>query len=260
MADVVIAAREADAQAAEAVERHHAEMSGALAAYADRLLAAAAQRATDAGERARAELIGWCRDELLPHARAEEEALYPAAAATVEGRLLVAAMVSEHGLIAGLVERVAETQADPVRAAAHAVALRTVFESHLEKENEQILPLLLQTPGVSVAELLGGMHELLGPAEAEASTGCGGGHACSCGETDPAGHPELDARTIPQPIRHATIFGALETVQSGGGLVLIAPHDPLPLLAQVDQRWPGGFGVDYLERGPEAWRLLLSRR
>jgi uncharacterized protein (DUF2249 family) len=39
--------------------------------------------------------------------------------------------------------------------------------------------------------------------------------------------------------------------------VLVAPHDPLPLLAQISDRWPGRFSVDYLERGPDTWRLVL---
>ena len=42
-------------------------------------------------------------------------------------------------------------------------------------------------------------------------------------------------------------------------LLLVAPHDPLPLLRQLEGRAPGVFTVDYLERGPEAWRLRLVR-
>jgi len=42
-------------------------------------------------------------------------------------------------------------------------------------------------------------------------------------------------------------------------MVLIAPHDPLPLLKQIEQRSPGVFEVDYLEQGPEAWRLSFAR-
>ena len=97
---------------------------------------------------------------------------------------------------------------------------------------------------------------------AEAGAGAEGGcgvHACACGEVDGPGHPELDARTIPHAIRHATIFGALESVAPGRGLELLAPHDPLPLLAQVEQRWPGTFSVTYRERGPETWRLVFLR-
>jgi uncharacterized protein (DUF2249 family) len=134
-------------------------------------------------------------------------------------------------------------------------------------ENEQVLPLLAQAPDVDLAGLLGGMHELLGGHDhdhhhehghGEAAGGCGG-HSCTCGEVDGPGYPELDARVVPHAIRHATIFGALDAVGPGGGLVLVAPHDPLPLLAQVEQCNPGVFDVSYLERGPEAWRLLFTR-
>lgn len=88
--------------------------------------------------------------------------------------------------------------------------------------------------------------------------GCGG-HTCACGETEAPGLPELDVRNVPHSIRHATVFGALESVGPGGGLLLVAPHDPLPLLHQIGQRWPGAFTVDYQQRGPEAWRLALVR-
>ncbi len=90
-------------------------------------------------------------------------------------------------------------------------------------------------------------------------TEVGHGHNCACGEQDPAGYPELDARAIPHAIRHATIFGALDSIGAGSGLVLVAPHDPLPLLAQVQDRYDGAFEVSYLERGPEAWRLAFVR-
>ncbi|HJR39204.1 MAG TPA: DUF2249 domain-containing protein [Nocardioidaceae bacterium] len=77
---------------------------------------------------------------------------------------------------------------------------------------------------------------------------------------DGPGYPELDARVVPHAIRHATVFGALDAIAPGGGMVLVAPHDPLPLLAQIEQRSPGVFEVEYLERGPEAWRIAFVRR
>lgn len=162
-------------------------------------------------------------------------------------------MLAEHDVIRGLLKEL-EEGGDAVRDAATAVSLRVLFEAHLAKENELVLPLLMAASDVSVADLLGEMHELLGQPEA----GCGG-HHCSCGEVDGPGFPELDARVVPHAIRHATVFGALDTVQPGGGLILVAPHDPLPLLAQIDKRAPGRFQVDYLERGPEAWRLSFRR-
>jgi uncharacterized protein (DUF2249 family) len=264
--DLVLASSGADAAAAEAVEEHHAQMAGALGLAVERLVATVA-RGEGAG-RERADLVRWCRLELVPHALAEEDAMYPAARDKVEGRLLVEGMLAEHRAIVGLVEELAEAP-DDVRAAAAARALESLFQEHLAKENRLVLPLLVAAPDVSVAELLAGMHELLGgagddhhahAAEEPAGAGGCGGHSCSCGEVDGPGYPELDARAVPHAIRHATIFGALDAVRPGGGLVLVAPHDPLPLLAQVEQRAPGAFDVSYLERGPEAWRLQLVRR
>ncbi|HSE70420.1 MAG TPA: DUF2249 domain-containing protein [Nocardioidaceae bacterium] len=96
--------------------------------------------------------------------------------------------------------------------------------------------------------------------EAEAHQPAPGGHSCNCGEVDGPGYPELDARQVPHAIRHATIFGALDAVRPGGGMVLVAPHDPLPLLRQIEQRSPGAFEITYVERGPDAWRLAFARR
>jgi uncharacterized protein (DUF2249 family) len=258
MSDIVIAASEADARAAEAVEAHHARMSGALAAHTEALVGSVARSALGAADNARRELAQWCRAELLPHAMAEEQDMYPAARATAEGRLLVEAMLGEHRVLIDLVRQL-EYDTDRFGAAAAATALRTLFESHLAKENELILPLLLTLPGVSVAELLGGMHELLGATMEEHGSAGRDGHSCACGDHDSSALPELDARSIPHAIRHATVFGALDTVGVGGGLVLLAPHDPRPLLHQIGDRWPGRFEVEYLERGPETWRLSLTR-
>lgn len=271
MNDVVVATTDRDAAAAAAVEQHHAEMAATLGRKVEDLVAAVAAGDGAAIAGTNDSLVGWSTRELLPHALAEEKAMYPAAHDTVEGRLLVTGMLAEHGVIVDLVKEIAEADG-PVRAASAARALLVMFQSHLAKENELVLPLLASRADVSVADLLAGMHELLGADEADGQdrpaheheheqigTDSGCAHDCTCGETDGPGYPELDVRQVPHKIRHATVFGALEAIAPGGGLVLVAPHDPLPLLAQVQQRWPGGFAVTYLERGPEAWRLSLVR-
>lgn len=278
MSELLLASTEADARAVEAVEQHHAAMAGALRLAVDTVLAEAVRSDAAAAEAACRDLVAWCDRELLPHALAEEGALYPSGLANLTGRLLVEGMLAEHGLILRLVQEL-RTTVDSVTAAATAVALRTVFESHLDKENLLLLPLLAGDPNVSVSELLDGMHELLGAAEASelspdaaqepgdhehsghehsGAGGCGG-HTCACGETDGPGLPELDVRNVPHVIRHATVFGALESVAPGGGVLLVAPHDPLPLLNQIGQRWPGVFDVAYQQKGPDAWRLSLTR-
>ena len=84
------------------------------------------------------------------------------------------------------------------------------------------------------------------------------GHTCTCGGHD-AALPELDARAIPHAIRHASIFGALDSLATGGGLILIAPHDPLPLLDQAKARYGDSMSVEYLQRGPDAWKLQFVK-
>lgn len=259
MDDITLASSEADAAAVRAVEQHHAELGGALSSSVEVLLAATARVDADAVSAARTSLVSWARRELVPHALAEEASMYPAAQARTEARLLIDGMLEEHKTILRLVDEV-ETAAEPVRAAAAAHTLGVVFDLHVDKENDLMLPLLASDPSVSVAELLGGMHDAIHEqADHGQAAQPTGGHSCGCGETEAPGYPELDARAVPHAIRHATVFGALDAVAPGGGLVLVAPHDPLPLLAQIEQRAPGKFAVDYLERGPEAWRLTFVR-
>jgi hypothetical protein len=121
MDDEVVAMSEADAEAVAAVERHHAILAGSLATLVERLMTAG-----PSWEPVRDELVAWCRDELVPHAQAEEKTLYPAAAGFDRARLLVDAMIAEHGVVVRLVEDLAGAT-DPIRAAGTATALQTLF-------------------------------------------------------------------------------------------------------------------------------------
>lgn len=257
MNTVVIASSESDAAAAAAIEEHHGALMGMLAIRVESLVGAASRRDAEAAATATADLVAWCEKELVPHALAEEAALYPAAHSMTEGRLLVNSLLAEHQVLTRLVRELSSS-ADPVRAAATATALRVLFDSHQATENEAIVPLLVADPGVSLAGLLEDMHGGMTEQGDSSEPGCAG-HQCSCGESDESGYPELDARAVPHAIRHATIFGALDSVPAGGGMVLLAPHDPLPLLAQLEQRAPGEYEVSYVERGPETWRLRFDR-
>jgi len=84
-------------------------------------------------------------------------------------------------------------------------------------------------------------------------------HACSCGDHDHA-DPELDARIIPHAIRHGAVLGALSQVKPGAAMDLVAPPNPLPLLAQIQDREGDAVAISYLQEGPDAWRLRLARR
>lgn len=253
----MVASSEQDAQAAEAVVDHHAQLAGALGRHIEKLLNTAIGGDELAADKARAGLVHWCETELIPHALAEEASMYPKAHEIASAQLLVDAMVAEHREILGLVEAI-KVASTPVIAAAKAKALGALFDSHLEKENNQILPLLAASKDVSLSTILAGMHELLGEDSRDPEAGCGG--ECTCGHEDSLDSlPELDARLVPHAIRHATIFGALDSVATGSGMVLVAPHNPLPLLQQLEARVPGRFSISYLERGPEAWKIQFLR-
>lgn len=86
-----------------------------------------------------------------------------------------------------------------------------------------------------------------------------GSHSCRCGQESSSTFPELDATLIPHEIRHPAIFGALECLKSGEGMVLVASHKPIPLLAQIEKKHPGNFSVNFLDEGPDKWHIELIR-
>lgn len=274
MNTTTIASSQADARAAAAIRSHHAELSGAVLLGVDAVLSSAAHGSTPGALQAARTLNEWCERELVPHALAEEETLYAAAGSRLEARLLLTSMVGQHAILVGLVRELAE--AESVTAAVGAArALQVLFDAHVGIENDVLLPVLEAAPDVDLAALLGGMHGHLAastagdvgenaaadhPPTPRGDDHRAGGGGCQCGHAEEPGYPELDARSIPHAIRHATIFGALASIDPGSGLVLVAPHDPVPLLDQIEQRYPGRFDVNYLERGPQAWRLVLTER
>ncbi len=93
--------------------------------------------------------------------------------------------------------------------------------------------------------------------EQAATSGCGGG--CGCG-----GHAVttdvLDVRVIPHSVRRASVLAAIGAVQPQSSLLLLAPHDPVPVLDLVSATYPDEFGWTYDATGPETWAVLLTRR
>ncbi|MGO1582709.1 MAG: DUF2249 domain-containing protein, partial [Actinomycetaceae bacterium] len=47
---------------------------------------------------------------------------------------------------------------------------------------------------------------------------------CACGHTGEDAMPELDVQQIPHAVRHGAIFGALDQLHPGAGLVIRANH------------------------------------
>jgi uncharacterized protein (DUF2249 family) len=70
----------------------------------------------------------------------------------------------------------------------------------------------------------------------------------------------LDVRVIPPRDKHPTIFRTFEELGTGESFVLINDHDPRPLRYQFEAEIPDRFGWEYLEQGPEVWRVRITKR
>ncbi|MCP8894426.1 DUF2249 domain-containing protein [Shinella daejeonensis] len=71
--------------------------------------------------------------------------------------------------------------------------------------------------------------------------------------------PAIDVRTIPPHERHQRIFGMLGALAPGSSMLITSDHDPRPLRLQLEMNFPGSFGWDYLDQGPDVWRVEIGR-
>jgi uncharacterized protein (DUF2249 family) len=69
----------------------------------------------------------------------------------------------------------------------------------------------------------------------------------------------LDVRREPPARRHELIFDGYDALESGSGFVLVNDHDPKPLRYQLEAEHAGAFTWEYLEEGPEVWRVRIGR-
>ncbi len=71
--------------------------------------------------------------------------------------------------------------------------------------------------------------------------------------------PKLDVRNEPPARRHDLILGTYQALEPGAGFELVNDHDPKPLWYQFDAEFKNQFTWDYLESGPEVWRVRIGR-
>jgi uncharacterized protein (DUF2249 family) len=74
-------------------------------------------------------------------------------------------------------------------------------------------------------------------------------HTCSQ-PVGSAGVYQFDARGIAKRFRHAAIFGALNALEGGETMRFQNDHDPLPLLAQIEQYFGSNVKITYMSREP----------
>ncbi|MFC5758680.1 DUF2249 domain-containing protein [Rhizobium sp. GCM10022189] len=69
----------------------------------------------------------------------------------------------------------------------------------------------------------------------------------------------IDVRVLPPIERHPRIFGTLHSLTPGQSLHITSDHEPRPLQYQLDTALPGKFSWEYLEQGPDVWRVEITR-
>ncbi len=147
-------------QAADAMRAHHDEMATTLRQRVA-ALGAAVQARQDHVDQQRA-VLEYLEHDLLPHALAEEQALYPEGDRGLTA-MLVHAMRDEHRNLVTHVDAFRRAT-DAIQAVALSSAILALFDSHLSKENDLLIPALVADEHADLVVLLGGMHELLGEA------------------------------------------------------------------------------------------------
>ncbi|MHB9144849.1 MAG: DUF2249 domain-containing protein [Symbiobacteriia bacterium] len=69
----------------------------------------------------------------------------------------------------------------------------------------------------------------------------------------------LDVRTIMPRDRHPLIFKTFDDLAPGKTMTLINDHDPKPLYYQFSAERAGTFDWNYLEEGPDTWRVAIVK-
>lgn len=190
-------------------------------------------------EQAREQLVNFATSQVKRYLWATDRTLYSVAEGAAETRLVVRGLRAHHQLLAEGIDRM-ERSDDTEAFAAAAHTLLGLLRASLHLEREVLLPAVAELPGVDLAGLLADWDTLLAGGVLEV--------------------PEvMDVREIPRGQRHPRIFAAFARLQPGGSFVLVNNHDPKHLRREFAATYPGHYRWDYLDSGPEQWRIRINR-
>ena len=68
------------------------------------------------------------------------------------------------------------------------------------------------------------------------------------------------APDFPPREKHPTIFKAFDSLQTGEFMLLVNDHDPKPLQYQFMIERENDFTWEYLEEGPDLWKVAIGRK
>lgn len=69
----------------------------------------------------------------------------------------------------------------------------------------------------------------------------------------------IDVRQLACEQRFALIFSTFGKLPAGQSIELVNDHDPRPLRNVFDAKHPGSYSWQYLQEGPEIWRVAITR-
>ncbi|HUZ35384.1 MAG TPA: DUF2249 domain-containing protein [Streptosporangiaceae bacterium] len=145
-----------EAEALDAILAHHRALNERVSAGVTAL--AAAVTSDGHYEQAAAGLVAYLGDEVLPHAQAEEDTIYRAAAARRGLAGTVAELTAEHAALTAAAERLADAPDGP-SAMQQAEEFASLFARHAAKENDTLLPALIADGHDDLPQLLERMHD-----------------------------------------------------------------------------------------------------
>jgi len=71
---------------------------------------------------------------------------------------------------------------------------------------------------------------------------------------------QIDVRKYAPQDKHPEIFKTFERLKPRETMELINDHDPKPLRYQFMAEIPDKFDWEYLEEGPQVWRVAISKQ
>ncbi|MCX5251298.1 DUF2249 domain-containing protein [Streptomyces sp. NBC_00201] len=232
--EIYIEATETDpaVRAQVAIRAVHQRLRMGLAAFGEAEPVAGSQSVVHAA------LVDFCTGELRHHLAAADQTLFAAASGAAETRLLARALRTTTAALDAHIDALAATD-HTATGMAIAQVIEAVLDVHLATEETVLLPALAALPGANLPALVTDMLTLL-----------------AGGELD---HPPvLDVREIPHGQRHPRIFARYGRLDPGESFVLVNNHDPKPLRREFEATHPGTHTWDYIESGPEIWRVRIG--
>lgn len=71
---------------------------------------------------------------------------------------------------------------------------------------------------------------------------------------------QVDARTCQPRDKHNVIFDTFKKLNKDEKMELINDHDPKPLYYQMLAEYKDQFEWEYIEEGPQVWRVAIGKK